>query len=147
MAACCAAFLLASCSSAKAKDSQLLSPLAGKADNGLIDQVQSRNPGGLCSLVTKDGLARLMSFGRQGVVDVHGSPAILTYQPASHGNGGSFTGRGVRISGDLARQGVTQPGQTISRDVSVHVSIGDRTELLEASWTCQSALVTVRTRH
>ncbi len=79
-----AALLLASCSSAKAEDSLTLLPLESNEDNGLISQVQSRNPGSLCGLII-NGSARLMSFGQQAVVDIDGKPAVLSYHPARMG--------------------------------------------------------------
>lgn len=145
--ACCAAGLLASCHGAKAQGSPILSKLGGTNDNALIGDLQARNPGSLCSLVTTDGAARLMSFGERAVVDIEGQPAVLSYHPPHRGNEASFTGAGMRISGDLARQEVTDLGKTISHDVAVKVRAGDHAEHLQAKWTCQKALLTVRTAH
>lgn len=141
-----AALLLIGCSSAMAQPFELLSPLEGSADNALIDQLKTRNPGSLCALV-KDGTARLMSFGGQAVVDVGGTAAVLSYHPDRSIHEASFSGAGIRISGDLVRESVTDFGKTISKDVRVRVVAGRRTEELEANWTCQSSLPTLRVIH
>ena len=146
MLACSAAVVLTSCNAAKAQGSAILSQLDGNEDNAVIGELQARNPGSLCSIVTRDGAARLMSFGQQAVVDADGRPVVLSYHP-SGGNEASFTGAGIRVSGDLARRDVTDFGKVESRDVNVKVQANGRAENIQAKWTCQKALLTVRTSH
>jgi hypothetical protein len=142
-----AALALTSCNTAKAAGPSILSPLGGKQDNALISEVRARNPGSLCSLVTTDGLARLMSFGQQAVVDVDGKPSVLSYHRGGGGNQASFDGAGVRVSGALTRQDVADLGKTASHDVSVYVEASGRSEHLSAEWTCQKALLSVTAGH
>lgn len=113
MLAYSAAIFLTSCNAAKAQGSPILSQLNSKEDDALISDIQARNPGSLCTLGMDDGFARLMSFGKQAVVDVAGKPVVLSYHPSDRGNETNFTGAGIRISGDLARQVVTDIGKTI----------------------------------
>jgi hypothetical protein len=47
----------------------------------------------------------------------------------------------------LARQDVTDFGKVGSRDVTVKVQSNGRAENIQAKWTCQKALLTVRTSH
>jgi hypothetical protein len=147
LVACCAAILLTGCNAAKAQGASILSQLSGKQDNVLIAKIQARNSGSLCSLVTSDGAARLMSFGEKAVVDIDGRPTVLAYHPLAAGHEASFTGAGVRVSGDLARQAVMDLGKTISHDVTVEVQASGRAEHLQAHWTCQKSLLTVQTAH
>lgn len=144
MVALCAALFFAGCNSAKAQAPQLLSPLGGKQDNLLIGELESRHPGTLCSLVSADGQARLMSYGNEAVVDLAGVPTLLSYHPDDDGHGAEFIGKAVRISGKLLREPVTDPSRTDSHDVSVEVETRGRAEHLQATWTCQAALITVR---
>lgn len=137
MLACFTAVVLMSCNAANAQPASILSQLKTSDDNAVRDEIQARNPGSLCSLVTDDGAVRLMSWGQQAVVDVDGRPVVLTYHP-SGGNQASFTAAGTRVSGDLARQDVTDVGKANSRDVTVRVRAGGRAERLQATWTCQS---------
>jgi hypothetical protein len=146
MLACSAAVVATGCNAADAQRAVILSQLDGNADNAAIGEIQARNPGSLCSIVTKDGAARLMSFGQQAVVDVDGRPIVLSYHP-SRGEEASFTGGGIRVSGNLARQDVTDFGKVGSRDVTVKVQSNGRAENIQAKWTCQKALLTVRTSH
>ena len=141
--ACCMVVLLTGCTVAKAQGSSILSDIGGKKDNALVAKVQGENPGSLCSLATKDGHARLMSFGPRAVVDINGTPAVLDYHPPVSGQA-SFTGAGVRISGDLPRDDVTELGKTISHGVTVEVRASGRVEHLDADWTCQKSLIVVR---
>jgi hypothetical protein len=143
----CAALSLAGCTASKAAGPQLLSELSSKEDNQLISQVQSRNPGSLCSLATKDGFARLMSYGREAVVDIDGAPTLLSYRADGNKGDAAFTGRAIRISGKLTRENVTDPFHTASRDVSVQVIAGGRIQHLEAQWICQAALISVDAAH
>jgi hypothetical protein len=129
---------------APSSGSHLLSPLSSTQDDQIISQLQSRNPGSLCAVVTKDGQARLMSFGQQAVVDVDGRPTALSYHPGQSGKEASFTGAAISVSGDLVPQLVTEFGKTISTKVRVHVVAGARTEDLDAKWVCQAALIRVR---
>jgi hypothetical protein len=147
MVGCCAAVLLTSCNAAKAQSASILSQLSGKADNALIAEIQTQNPGSLCSLVTSDGAARLMSFGEKAVVDIDGRPTVLAYHRPVGGHEASFTGAGVQVSGDLARQAVTNVGKTISHDLTVEIQATGRAEHVQAHWTCQKSLVTVQTAH
>jgi hypothetical protein len=145
--ASCVAVLVVGCNAAKAQGSSILSELESTQDNALIGEIQARNPGSLCALVASDGHPLLMSFGRRAVVDINARPTVLTYQPSIGGHEASFTGRAVRVSGDLARQEVTDLSKTISHDVTVEVHAGGRTERLKAAWTCQKSLMTVRVAH
>jgi len=140
---CWGAAILTACHPASAKGAAILSELDGSQDNAAIAEIQAHNAGGLCSIVASDGTARLMSFGQQAVVDVGGKPAVLTYQQ-SGGNQASFTGMGIRISGDLVRQNVKEFGKTSSHDVTVKVQSDGRVENIQAKWTCQKAMVAVR---
>jgi hypothetical protein len=142
-----AALTLAGCNAAKAEGPQLLSQLGGKQDNAVMAEIQARNTGSLCSLVTSDGLARLMSFGRQAVVDIEGKPAVLSYRRGPGNNQASFTGAGVRVSGDLTRQRVTELGKTVSHPADVEIEASGRVEHLHADWTCQQRLMTAQTVH
>ena len=139
--------LLTSCNAAKAQGPELLSPLSSKEDNLLIGKIESRNPGTLCSLSPSDGQARLMSYGREAVVDVNAVPTLLSYHPDRVGNGAEFTGKGVKISGQLKRENATDLAHTVSRNVTVDVQARGRSEHYPASWTCQATLVTVRLAH
>jgi hypothetical protein len=142
-----AALALTSCNAAKAAGPSILSPLGGDQDNALISEIQSRNPGSLCSLVTSDGLARLMSFGQQAVVDFDGKPSVLSYHRGPDRNHASFDGAGIRVSGALTRQDVKNIGKTASHHVSVDVEASGRSEHLSAEWTCQKALLSVAAGH
>jgi len=144
--ACSAAVILTSCHAANARSAPLLSDLDSKQDNELIGEIQARNPGSLCSVVSSDGHALLMSFGKQAVVDVDGKSAVLTYDPL-RGNEASFAGPGIRISGDLERHEVTDLGKTVSSDVAVRVQANGRGETVPARWTCQKSLMTVTVRY
>lgn len=146
MLACSAATLLTNCAAAKSKDPAILSALNGNADNAVIGEIQARNPGSLCSIVASDGTARLMSFGQKAVVDVDGRPVVLSYHP-SGGEEATFTGTGIRVSGELARQDVTDFGKISSRDVTVKVEASGRAETIEGKWNCQKALLAVQTSH
>ena len=142
-----AALFLAGCNAARAEGPQLLSQLGGKQDNAVMAEIQARNAGSLCSLVTSDGHARLMSFGRQAVVDIGGKPRVLSYHPGPRDNQARFTGAGVRVSGDLTRQRVTGLGKTVSHPVDVRIDASGRVGHLHADWTCQQGLMTVQTVH
>lgn len=143
--ACSAAVALASCSAAKAASTTILSRLDSKEDNQLIRDVEARNGESLC-VVSSDGHALLMSFGQQAVVDVDGKPVVLSYHP-SRGKQASFTGAGIRVSGDLGRQVVTDFGKVISHDVTVKVQASGRAENIQAQWSCQMGLPTVTVRY
>jgi hypothetical protein len=143
MLGCSAAVVLTSCNPAKAQGASILSKLGGNEDNAVIGEIQAHNPGSLCTIVTSDGAARLMSFGQKAVVDVDGRPLVLSYH-RSRGNEASFTGAGVLVSGNLARQDVTDLGRTSSHDVTVNVQANGRAENVQAKWTCQKELLTVR---
>jgi hypothetical protein len=145
--ASCLAVLVTGCNAAKAQGTSMLSQLSSKEDDALVSEIQARNPGSLCSLVTDDGSARLMSFGQRAVVDIGGRPAVLTYHAPAGGHEASFTGAGIRVSGDLLRQDVTELGKTISHGVTVKIQASGRAEHLQANWTCQRSLLTVRTAH
>ena len=140
----CAASAVISCNVARAESPQMLRPVGGDADNALVAQIRSRNPGTLCAIVS-GGYARLMSYGNEAVVDVDGVPTLLTYHPDNRG-GAEFAGEGIEISGKLARQRVTDPVATLSNDVTVRVRARGRTVRFTASWTCQATLMTVRIR-
>jgi len=140
----CGALLIAGCNAADAKPAHILSPLQSTADNRLIAKLKTDNPGSLCALASSDGHALLMSFGERAVVDVGGTPSLLSYHPAADGEGASFTGRSIRVSGPLARRTVTDIGKTISHDVTVDIVAGRHSEHLAATWTCQADLLTVR---
>ena len=142
----CAAFLIAGCNAANAKPAHILSPLQGAADNQLIAELKTDNPGSLCALVS-DGHALLMSFGERAVVDVGGTPSLLSYHPAADGERATFSGTSIRISGPLARRTVTDIGKTISHDATVDIVAGRHSEHLAATWTCQAGLPTVRVIH
>ena len=142
--ASCLALALTSCNAVTAANASILWPLGGKRDNALISEVQARNPGSLCSLVTSDGLARLMSFDQHAVVDVDGKPSVLSYHRGRCGNLASFESAGIRVSGDLGRQSVPDAGKTISHTANVTIEAGGHVEHLQADWTCQKALMTVR---
>jgi hypothetical protein len=144
MIACSAAVVLTSCNVAKAKDAAILSQLNGKEDNAVIGALQARNPGSLCSIVSGDGAALLMSLGQQAVVHIDGRPVVLSYHP-SGGTQATFSRAGIRVSGNLVRQDVTNVGKTSSHDVTVKVQANGRTENIQAKWTCQKALLTVQT--
>ena len=144
--ACSAAVVLTSCHAATARGATILSNLDRKEDNELISDIEAQNPGSLCSVVGSDGHALLMSFGQQAVVDVDGKPLVLSYRP-SRGHQASFTGAGIRVSGDLERQDVTDFGKTLSRDVTVKVQANGRAERVPAQWTCQKSLMTVKVRY
>jgi hypothetical protein len=88
-----------------------------------------------------------MSFGRQAVVDIGGKPRVLSYHPGPRDNQASFTGAGVRVSGDLTRQRVTGLGKTVSHPVDVRIDASGRVGHLHADWTCQQGLMTVQTVH
>lgn len=96
MLACSAAIVATGCTSADAHAAAILSQLVGNEGDAVIGNIQARNPGSLCSIVTTDGAPRLMSFGQQAVVNVNGRPVVLPYHP-SGGNEASFTGAGIRI--------------------------------------------------
>ena len=144
--ACSAALVLTSCQAAKAESSTILARLDSKQDNELIREIEARNPGTLCAIVGGDGHALLMSFGQQAVVDVDGKPNLLSYHP-SRGNQASFTAPGIRVSGELERQDVTDFGKVISRDVAVKVRASGRAENIQAQWNCQMGLPTVTVRY
>jgi len=135
------------CNAAQAQGSSILSELESKQDNALIAEIQARNPGSLCALVASDGHALLMSFGQSAVVDIAGTPTVLAYHPPVGGHEATFTAGAVRVSGELARQDVTDPGKVISHDVTVGVHAAGRAERLQAKWNCQSTLMTVRVAH
>ena len=134
-----------SCHAAKARGATILSNLDSRQDNELIREIEARNPGSLCSIVSSDGHALLMSFGQQAVADVDGKPTVLSYHP-SRENQASFTGPGVSVSGDLERQDVTDIGKTMTRDVTAKVEVNGRAESIPANWTCQKSLMTVTVR-
>ena len=139
LAISCAALGLIGCNYARDQGSQILSELSGQRDNQLIDKIQSRNPGSLCALTTADGHARLMSYGNEAVVDVSGTPILLTYHLDRHGDGSEFTGSAIEISGKFTRERAIAiaPLKVVSRDVTVQVKVGDRTDHFDARWTCQ----------
>jgi hypothetical protein len=141
----CAVLAVAGCNAARAESPQMLRPVGGDADNALVAQIRSRNPGTLCAIVS-GGSARLMSYGNEAVVDINGVPTLLSYHPDNRG-GAEFTGKGIEISGKLARQRVTKPFATVSSDETVRVRTRGRTEPMRVSWTCQATLPTVRIRH
>jgi len=142
-----AAILLSSGAAAKAETPQMLSALGGNADNRLISQIQASNPGTLCSLVPADGHARLMSYGNEAVVDLGGVPTLLSYHPDSDRHGAQFTGKAIKISGNLVRERVTGLYATVSHEVTVQVRAKGHTRNFEAQWTCQSGLPTVSVAH
>lgn len=141
-----AAALLTNCSGARAQTGGILASLGGDADNRLIAAIQARNPGTLCAIVSA-GHARLMSYGNEAAIDLHGVPTTLTYHPHAHGGWAEFTGKNVSISGNLIRESVTRPFATVSHHVSVQVKAAGRAETLQADWTCQATLPTVRVIH
>jgi len=146
MLACSAAIVLSSSNVANARNTTILSKLDSKEDNDLIREIEARNPGSLCSIASSDGHALLMSFGQQAVVDVDGRPIVLSYHPL-RGHQASFTGAGIRVSGDLERQDVMDIGKTISRAITVRVQTNGRAENVPAQWTCQKSLMTVTVRY
>ena len=143
----CSALILASCNAARAQGHQILSPLSSKADNSLISEIQSRNPGTLCSLAPADGHARLMSYGNEAVVDIDSVPTLLAYRPGAAGRPAEFVGKAVDVSGMIKREPVNDLSHTVSHDVTVQVKSNGRHQPLQATWTCQAALITVRTAH
>ena len=147
MVASFATLLLTNCNAAKAEGPQILSQLSSKQDNLLISQIQSRNPGTLCSLTPADGHARLMSYGSEAVVDINAVPILLSYHPDMDGRGAKFTAKAIEISGKFRREPVTDLARTVSQHVSVQIETRSRSEHLEASWTCQAALITVQSAH
>lgn len=141
-----AALSLISCHAATAQDRHILSPLQGEADNSLVGELQSRDPGTLCSIAF-EGHAVLMSYGNEAVVDVDSVPTLLSYRPDAGDEGAAFVGNGITVRGKLQRENVTDLANTVSHDVNVQVQSGRLVERFPATWTCQAELMTVRAKH
>lgn len=76
----------------------------------------------LCGLATSDNLVRMMAKGRSAVVNVSGSPHLLTIK-ADHGNvGKTYAGDGIEISLSFVEDLMDKSGQVIGHKAGAMVS-------------------------